>query len=186
MLISLTQIYDTSQKNESSQLLRYLDSLNKKDRNKAYLQIKKQLEDSICLNETDLNLYKQCTATKEKIIPHPFKMEFVKDSDMKAATRNYIFLESKFYILPHSEQPADVVYALIDKFIYEAKRHDLKEEPCVSLRAAINKFLPKSKNCSLDYFTRLLAKQEAVAKTYYSECLSDTSLLVSNYLPSQF
>lgn len=175
MLISLAKTYDTSKKNEYNQLLGYLDSLNKKDRDKAYLQIKKQIEGSLWLNETDINLYKQCTATKEKIIPHSFKMEFVKDSDMKAATRNYVFLEGKFYILPHSEQPADVVYALIDKFIYEAKRHDLKEEPCVSLRAAINKFLPKSKNCSLAYFTRLLAKQETVAKTYYSECLSEDS-----------
>ncbi|MCL5272317.1 MAG: hypothetical protein M1486_03225, partial [Gammaproteobacteria bacterium] len=155
MLISLTKTYDTSKKNEYNQLLRYLDSLNKKDRNKAYLQIKKQIEGSLWLNETDLNVYKQCTATKEKIIPHSFKMEFVKDSDMKPAIRNYIFLQGTFYILPHSEQPGDVVYALIDKFIYEAMRHDLKEEPCVSLRAAITKYLPKSKNYSLAYFTRL-------------------------------
>ncbi|MCL5272316.1 MAG: hypothetical protein M1486_03220, partial [Gammaproteobacteria bacterium] len=51
----------------------------------------------------------------------------------------------------------------------------LKEEPCVSLRAAITKYLPKSKNYSLAYFTRLLAKQETAAKTYYSECLSEDS-----------
>ncbi len=175
MLISLTKIYDTSKTSEYQQLLRYLNCLKKNDRNKAYLQIKKQIESSLWLNETDLNLYKQCTATKEKIIPHSFKMEFVKDSDMEPATRNYLFLEGKFYILPQSEQPGDVVYALIDKFIYEAMRHDLKEELCVSLRAAISKFLPESKNCSLAYFTKLLAKQETVAKTYYSECLSEDS-----------
>jgi hypothetical protein len=174
MLISLTQKYDTSQINEYNKLLQHLDSLNKKDRDKAYLQIKQQIEGSLWLNETDLNLYNQCTATK-KIIPHSFQMEFVKDSDIKPATRNYVFLEGRFYILPHSEKPGDVVYALIDKYIYESMRHDLKEEPCLSLRAAINKFLPKSKNCSLAYFTKLLAQQETAAKTYYSECLSEDS-----------
>lgn len=175
MLISLTKKYDTSKTNEYDQLLRYLDSLNKMDKNKAYLQIKKQIEGSLWLNEIDLNLYKQCTAAKDKIIPHSFKMEFVKDSEREPVTRNYIFLEGKFYILPYSKQPGDVVYALIDKYIYEAMRHDLKEEPCISLRAAINKFLPKTRNCSLDYFTKLLAEQETAAKTHYGECLSEDS-----------
>lgn len=174
MLISLTKNYNTSQKNIYNKLLQHLESLNKKDRNEAYLRIKQQIEGSLWLNETDLNLYKRCTATKE-IILHSFKMVFVKDSDMKPATRNYVFLEGKFYILPQSEKPGDVVYALIDKFIYESMRHDLKEEPCVSLRAVINKFLPESKNYSLADFTKLLAQQETVAKTYYSECLSEDS-----------
>lgn len=148
-------------------LLQHLDSLDDKNRNEAYLQIKQQIEDSLWLDETDLNLYKQCTATKE-ITLYSFEMEFVKESDMKPVTRNYVFLEGKFYILPHSEKPDDVVSALIDKFIYESKGHDLKEEPYVSLRAVINKFLPKSKNCSLDEFIKLIAQ-------HYSECLSEDS-----------
>lgn len=174
MLISLTKKYDTSQKSEYDKLLQHLDGLKTKGRKDAYLQIKQQIENSLGLNETDINLYKLCTATK-KIIPQSFKMQFVKESDIKPEARNYVFLKGKFYILPHSEKFGDVVYALIDKFIYESMRHDLKEEPCVSLRAAINKFLPESKNSSLAYFTNLLAQQETIAKTYYSECLSEDS-----------
>lgn len=175
MVISLIKKYDTSKESRYNQLLGYLASLNKEERKKAYLQIKKKIEGSLSLNETDLNLYMQCTATKEKIIPYSFKMEFVNDSEIETKKRNYIFLNGKFYILPHSKKPEDVVYALIDKLIYEAMRHDLNEEPCVSIRAAIDKFLPKSKHRSLAYFTRLLATQETAANTYYSEYLSDDS-----------
>ncbi|WP_298624378.1 hypothetical protein [uncultured Legionella sp.] len=174
MLISLNKKYDTSQKDEYEKLLEHLASLDKKKKGAAYLKIKQQIESSLRLNATDLNLYKKCIGAKE-IIPQVFKMEFVKDSDVKAASSNYLFLKGKFYILPHTEQPEDAVYALIDKYIYESMRHGLKEEPCISLRAAIDKFLLQSKHRPLAYFSQLLARQETAAKTYYSECLSEDS-----------
>ncbi|WP_131794165.1 hypothetical protein [Fluoribacter gormanii] len=174
MLISLTQKYDTSKKEEYNKLLKHLNDLKTKDKKKANLEIKKQIEDSLLLNKTDLELYNKCTQEGE-IIPRSFKMEFVKDYDMQTITRHYLFLKNEFYILPHSEKSDDVLYALIDKYIYESMRHDLTEEPCLSLRAAIDKLRPQSKNRSLNYFSRLLAQQETLAKTYYSECLSEDS-----------
>ena len=175
MLITLNKInYDTAKNVEYKALLQEVSKLQKNKNTRALRLLENQIEKVLLLSEGDFNLYKKASGLPE-IKPLPFATHYVAYSAEELLERKYTFVDGKFYILPKAGKADDYVYALIDKLLYESMRHDFQHEPCKSLRAAIIKFLPKSKNYSAEDYGKILFERETAAKTYYGECLSEDS-----------
>ncbi len=53
----------------------------------------------------------------------------------------FVYIKEAFYPLPEVEDDSHLAYALIDQLLYEHKRHDWTEEPCVTLRLMVKRQL---------------------------------------------
>ncbi len=92
-----------------------------------------------------------------------------------AAGHLYSIVKGQIIKLPHVAEEANMLYALLTRYLYHRKRHGRTEKHSVILLALIRKFLPPQSSTKDAYFETLLASQETKSGTYFSDCLSDDS-----------
>lgn len=168
--------YDTSDETDRVALKQRISHLQEKNESEELENILQQIRDEKVVTETDLEIYQ--LIDEEGFHHKEFASRYVAAThSVNGAHTHYSFLRGDFYSLPHVEQETTeyYYYALIDKLLYEKKRHDWNEEPCLSLRRMLEKFRPGSIRKSIEALTDVLSDAEKTENTFFGDELSENS-----------
>lgn len=171
MIISLSKKtkFDTSDAQQREQLLERIKKLNKEE----LAAIKIQIEQATIVTFDDFDIYKAVQKKPFKLCD--FEYRYFESDRVLAGCNAYTFITDRFIALPNVKKENYYPYALITKLLYEYQRHPWDKEPCVTIRRVIEKFLPETFRCSIDYFQNLLEKKEKNEHTHFGDYLSDDS-----------
>ncbi len=180
--------YNLDNSKDETNICNYIKKLNKDDNIEILNNITQQIESATIVKKHTINVYNKA----KKIIAEieEFPMSYCsRTKDENILNASYTYVNKKFYRLPANCNDEDIVYALIDKYIYERKRNDRNSEVCLQLRRAIDKFMPGTINSKESDLAEILHTKETESRTYYADYLSEDSdsdaEIAYNQLPEQ-
>lgn len=131
----------------------------------------KQLEEKIILLKKDIKKYEKITGKKQVI--EVIEQRYAKPHQTDEP--KFTIIKGKIYQLPYVEDEEHLIYAVIDKYLYERNRHKREEEPCLTLRHLLEKIEPGAFKKKDEYFKEKLKAAETEFHTFFGECPSDDS-----------
>src|SRR3989339_394502 len=177
MVITLTTgtTYDLTCKDDRCRLNQYIPTLRRRKKTDELSAICAQIESETMVDSTVLETYRKAKNTHTKVVEFATGYYTPTATEKYHTNNRYSFINGQFYRLPMAEDDASVVYALIDKYVYERQRNERNSDVCLNLRRAINKFIPGAIRKSDIELRKILTTHETASGTYYGDCLSDDS-----------
>lgn len=174
MIIRLTTgyAYDTSNSDHCRRLKLRIKHFIRQNDDSSLAHIKTQIERSTLVKKEDISIYSTIPNTQAPIVH--FQQEHIQQANSSNGFY-YTYLNGNFYKLYKTRYPDRIKSCLIDKLIYESMRHKLDEEPCLSLRLVINKFVPDSLDFGIADYEENLRADEIEHHTFFGDNLSDDS-----------
>ena len=177
MIVKLTTgtEYDLTNSDAFKRLKTYIPLLINRKKADELAKIRRDIEALIIIHPNELEIYR--LASTIPVPAHEFKTGYYQPSAAEKLSPNnrYTIINNQLYRLPQVEDEENMVYALIDKYIYERRRNEQNSDVCLQLRRAINKFIPGSINQSDKHLKMLLEEQESACNSYFGDCLSENS-----------
>ena len=134
-----------------------------------------QFEQAPVVTMAELDIYDKAANRFTRPIEFPGRY-FKASASVKVDHNNrYTFIKGQCYRLPRANDSHSLIYALIDKYLYNRQRNDYAAPASLALRRAINKIMPGAIHQKDAELQAILSIEETITHTYYGECISDDS-----------
>ena len=168
----IRKTYHTSDEQERARLKSNLYRIRQTHPDVA-ATISTQIESASWIDGSVLSIYKISKGIQPAI--NDFQSNQIQKVTLASSRYVYIPDAHGFFKLPHTAQPDSILYALIDKYLYERQRHLRTSDACTYLFAALVKYNSQIAKMSDNKLKSMLAQYETTTKTYYGDDLSDDS-----------
>ncbi len=167
--------YDTSKPARLRRLSAIIGQLIYASDEEMLDDIRMQIEEATLVTEKDVDLYGKIIGGEDvEIFDFTYRDFEPNDRDKRVF---YTFDDNGFFQLPEGEDEQVIIFKLIEKLLYDAKRRDRKfnDNPCALIRKLINKLDPETSGCDKSEYEEMLQAYREQVNDIQGDYASDDS-----------